>query len=605
MEFNYEGMEEELTCPVCLELYADPLILPCSHSLCKKCLEEILSNRSSANAESEGFRCPSCRKTVDLTNEKIHILPKNLALENIVIRFTEERSKSKRKSLTADWPFSDTTVSLASSVVADDEGQLDSAGGVASSSRSNCGLCESTTSPNTSDWYCVQCDVAYCQFCFIKYHPCRGALARHRILPPKEKHNDNSFNCTDHEQEQASMFCDRCKVYVCHLCVCDGEGRHSGHKMLAPDTACIMVKTLADKTKEQSDSLLASLRDERNKIEVYYQEIKVLHDSSVSRIEQQYKRFIEDLTSALLQEKSVMLQRMNDIQLRLFRQTDSQKSDNDRCCNILTELSRGCEDITQEKTTSGILARASELQPLIVKIKKHKKEVGFLHRRYESMLKDKSVKLQLLSGTEQFRKRFDKLVSWFLDDGISGSDSIIPHIMTIVPPGKNNLIPRIQNKYLYLTNWGAPSTSFTGDSISCACSWTVTIESNCNIWDYLQTGYLFGIGVSGELLNAKDLVGVALTSQGLICTGGDIVFMHAGKQEMLTNLGSLPLNVTIAIKFEQPDVMIFTYKLASVAEGKHISLVGRKIMRDVAFKKAIYPVFTVSQKIKILFPTYV
>lgn len=45
MEFNYEVMEEELTCPVCLELYADPLILPCSHSMCKKCLEEILNNR--------------------------------------------------------------------------------------------------------------------------------------------------------------------------------------------------------------------------------------------------------------------------------------------------------------------------------------------------------------------------------------------------------------------------------------------------------------------------------------------------------------------------------------------------------------------------------
>jgi len=30
------------------------------------------------------------------------------------------------------------------------------------------------------------------------------------------------------------------------------------------------------------------------------------------------------------------------------------------------------------------------------------------------MLKDKSPKLQLLSGTEQFRKRIDKLVAWFL-----------------------------------------------------------------------------------------------------------------------------------------------------------------------------------------------
>lgn len=46
MEFNLEAMEEELTCPVCLELYADPLMLPCSHSMCKKCLEEMLNCRT-------------------------------------------------------------------------------------------------------------------------------------------------------------------------------------------------------------------------------------------------------------------------------------------------------------------------------------------------------------------------------------------------------------------------------------------------------------------------------------------------------------------------------------------------------------------------------
>ena len=31
-------------------------------------------------------------------------------------------------------------------------------------------------------------------------------------------------------------------------------------------------------------------------------------------------------------------------------------------------------------------------------------------------MKDKSSKLQLLTGTEQFRKRIDKLLSWFLGE---------------------------------------------------------------------------------------------------------------------------------------------------------------------------------------------
>jgi len=42
------------------------------------------------------------------------------------------------------------------------------------------------------------------------------------------------------------------------------------------------------------------------------------------------------------------------------------------------------------------------------------RRVGFLRKRFESIMKDKSSKLQLLSSTEQFRKRIDKLLSWFL-----------------------------------------------------------------------------------------------------------------------------------------------------------------------------------------------
>ena len=37
-----EALESELTCPVCLELYSTPLLLPCLHNLCQRCAEEIL-----------------------------------------------------------------------------------------------------------------------------------------------------------------------------------------------------------------------------------------------------------------------------------------------------------------------------------------------------------------------------------------------------------------------------------------------------------------------------------------------------------------------------------------------------------------------------------
>lgn len=70
VEFNYESMEEELTCPVCLELYADPLMLPCSHSVCKKCLHDILDSRAK-QGNSSGKLPSLCNPQVD-SSQKTH-----------------------------------------------------------------------------------------------------------------------------------------------------------------------------------------------------------------------------------------------------------------------------------------------------------------------------------------------------------------------------------------------------------------------------------------------------------------------------------------------------------------------------------------------------
>lgn len=56
----------------------------------------------------------------------------------------------------------------------------------------------------------------------------------------------------------------------------------------------------------------------------------------------------------------------------------------------------------------------SELIMLLLTVATGECRVGFLRKRFESIMRDKSSKLQLLSGTEQFRKRIDKLLSWFL-----------------------------------------------------------------------------------------------------------------------------------------------------------------------------------------------
>lgn len=69
----FEPLEEELTCPVCYRIYEDPLLLPCSHTLCRLCLQQCGSRQI--------HRCPVCRQQ---SSEQPH---RNLALRNLCEAF--------------------------------------------------------------------------------------------------------------------------------------------------------------------------------------------------------------------------------------------------------------------------------------------------------------------------------------------------------------------------------------------------------------------------------------------------------------------------------------------------------------------------------------
>lgn len=68
-------LNDLLECSVCLErLDTSSKVLPCQHTFCKKCLEEIVSTHRE-------LRCPECRV---LVNVKVDELPPNVLLMRIL-----------------------------------------------------------------------------------------------------------------------------------------------------------------------------------------------------------------------------------------------------------------------------------------------------------------------------------------------------------------------------------------------------------------------------------------------------------------------------------------------------------------------------------------
>ncbi|KAK2850320.1 hypothetical protein Q7C36_009103 [Tachysurus vachellii] len=73
--------EEDLSCPVCCEIFNDPVLLHCSHSVCKVCLLQFWETKGSRE-------CPVCRKKSFLEHP-----PLNLALKNLCDGFLQEKSQ--------------------------------------------------------------------------------------------------------------------------------------------------------------------------------------------------------------------------------------------------------------------------------------------------------------------------------------------------------------------------------------------------------------------------------------------------------------------------------------------------------------------------------
>uniref|UniRef100_A0AAY5EJQ3 Tripartite motif-containing protein 35-like n=1 Tax=Electrophorus electricus TaxID=8005 RepID=A0AAY5EJQ3_ELEEL len=73
--------KEEFSCPVCCDIFRDPVLLSCSHSVCRTCLQQFWETKGSQE-------CPVCRRRSSKSDP-----PCNRALKNLCEAFLESRSQ--------------------------------------------------------------------------------------------------------------------------------------------------------------------------------------------------------------------------------------------------------------------------------------------------------------------------------------------------------------------------------------------------------------------------------------------------------------------------------------------------------------------------------
>ena len=121
-------LEEQLTCPVCLDLYTNPKTLPCLHSFCQECLEGLPQERE-ARGDTYYLSCPTCRQRTEVPREGVGAFPVAFTLNNL-----KEITLSLKKK-----------ASNPQQVTCNDHGK-------------------------PLDMFCVTCETVICHYCAIRTH---------------------------------------------------------------------------------------------------------------------------------------------------------------------------------------------------------------------------------------------------------------------------------------------------------------------------------------------------------------------------------------------------------------------------------------------------
>ncbi|XP_054453197.1 probable E3 ubiquitin-protein ligase MID2 [Anoplopoma fimbria] len=332
-----ETLESELTCPICLELFEDPLLLPCAHSLCFNCAHRILVSHCSTSKPLESisaFQCPTCRYVITLNHRGLEGLKRNVTLQNIIDRFQKAslsgpNSPTESRRLQPQRP----------AVVA----KMDL--------RISCQFCEQDP-PREAVKTCVTCEVSYCDRCLRATHPNKKPFTSHRLVEPLPDTHIRGLTCLEHENEKVNMYCLVDDQLICALCKL--VGRHREHQVSS-------LTERFDKLKQTLENNLTNLVKRNSELENQMAKlIQICQQVEVNTAMHEAKLVEEcdELVEIIRQRKQVIAVKIKESKVMKLRKLAQQIANCRQCLERSSALITQAEQSLKENDHARFLQTA-------------------------------------------------------------------------------------------------------------------------------------------------------------------------------------------------------------------------------------------------------
>ena len=184
-------LKKEAECPLCLETVKNPKTLPCLHSFCLECLDE-LANFARRQLQTT-IKCPVCQTSFPILDSNTFAnLPSSFHLNRLVdVLALEDSSVQAQK----------------------------------------CNTCDDNK-PATS--YCFVCQTFMCTSCFQSHQRFKATRGHRNVLIDKLQAQDvqelieRPVMCSQqfHEDQPLEFYCEDCKVLICLKCSIVIHNRH-------------------------------------------------------------------------------------------------------------------------------------------------------------------------------------------------------------------------------------------------------------------------------------------------------------------------------------------------------------------------------------------